>query len=302
MTVLIMGKTDDAHAQHILHALEAKRITTVLFDTSLFPTKTTISWQPETSSGKLKIYNQPAILFDEIRSVYWRTINDPILPKGLNEYQAFVAQRDCMSTLRTFLNGSHAKWVNSWHAYQFHKEKPRQLALAKTLGVNVPASIISNSADDIIEFSKHTPKAIYKPVYGGAHTSYLTDELLNAKRLSTALSISPVTIQEFINGTNIRTYVIGNHTFSAEIKSNVADFREDLKAEITPLELPDAIKEQSLRIKEAFGMEWTAIDWRRNHNGAFYFLEANPSPMFIHFEKATGHPITEALINLIISP
>jgi hypothetical protein len=29
------------------------------------------------------------------------------------------------------------------------------------------------------------------------------------------------------------------------------------------------------------------------------FLEANPSPMFLGFEKATGLPLTEALVKLL---
>jgi hypothetical protein len=43
-------------------------------------------------------------------------------------------------------------------------------------------------------------------------------------------------------------------------------------------------------------LEWTAIDWRLTEAGEYVFLEANPSPMFLHFEQQTGFPITQQLV------
>jgi D-alanine-D-alanine ligase-like ATP-grasp enzyme len=47
-------------------------------------------------------------------------------------------------------------------------------------------------------------------------------------------------------------------------------------------------------------LEWTAIDWRLKPTGEYVFLEANPSPMFIHFERQTNFPITQKLVNLLM--
>ncbi len=47
-------------------------------------------------------------------------------------------------------------------------------------------------------------------------------------------------------------------------------------------------------------LEWTAIDWRLTPQGEYVFLEANPSPMFIQFERRTSFPITQKLVNLLI--
>ncbi len=43
-----------------------------------------------------------------------------------------------MSALRTMLQACPARWVNSWQAYQFHKEKPLQLRQVQQLGVKIP--------------------------------------------------------------------------------------------------------------------------------------------------------------------
>lgn len=113
------------------------------------------------------------------------------------------------------------------------------------------------------------------------------------------LKISPVTIQKLITGTNIRTYVIGNNVYSAELKSESLDYRIDDKVEIIPLSIPLYLENKALELTRRFGMRWTAIDWRRDKNGDYYFLEANPSPMFIHFEQQTGYPITANLIKIL---
>jgi glutathione synthase/RimK-type ligase-like ATP-grasp enzyme len=144
-------------------------------------------------------------------------------------------------------------------------------------------------------------QTIFKPVYGGAHAKLVTEEHLECDRLNLALSISPVTIQEYIPGTNVRSYVIGDSVYSAEIRSQALDFREDANAELIKIDVPESVRQQCLAIAEAFMLEWTAIDWRVKPTGEYVFLEANPSPMFIHFERQTGFPITQKLVNLLTS-
>jgi glutathione synthase/RimK-type ligase-like ATP-grasp enzyme len=42
------------------------------------------------------------------------------------------------------------------------------------------------------------------------------------------------------------------------------------------------------------------MDFIRTDDGRFVFLEANPSPMFLGFERQTGLPLSEALVNLLL--
>jgi D-alanine-D-alanine ligase-like ATP-grasp enzyme len=74
-----------------------------------------------------------------------------------------------------------------------------------------------------------------------------------------------------------------------------------LKAKLIPIDLPQSIQEQCLAIASAFALEWTAIDWRVNPSGDYVFLEANPSPMFLHAERQTGFPITQQLVKLLMA-
>lgn len=301
MNILILGDASDAHAAHIKNALTQAGAAAYYLDTYLFPKQLRLSWRPDTLVGSLTLPGGLQLNFPDIHSVFWRNfsgVSVPSLPDG-NQQQ--VAFNDSMSAVRSLVQACPCRWINSWQAYQFHKEKPLQLSKAKQIGVTIPATLISNHPEQVKEFVQNCEKAIFKPVYGGAHTKLVTEEHLECDRLNLALSISPVTIQEYIPGTNIRSYVIGDSVYSAEIRSHALDFREDANAELIAIDLPESVRQQCLAITKAFMLEWTAIDWRLKPTGEYVFLEANPSPMFIHFERQTGFPITQELVKLLTS-
>ena len=300
MNILILGNASDAHAAHLNNALTQAGATVDYWDTRLFPTQIRICWRPDTQVGCLSLPGGRQLNLQDIKSVFWRNFSSVYVPPLKDSNRQRVAFNDSMSTLRSVMQACPARWVNSWQAYQFHKEKPLQLNKAKQIGVTIPATLIGNSPDQITEFVQVHEKVIFKPVYGGAHTQFVTQEHLELQRLSRVLSISPVTIQEYIPGTNIRSYVIDGSVYAAEIRTHSLDFREDLEAELLPVDLPASVQQQCKAIAKAFMLEWTAIDWRLKPTGEYIFLEANPSPMFIHFERQTGFPITQQLVHLLM--
>jgi glutathione synthase/RimK-type ligase-like ATP-grasp enzyme len=301
MNILILGNSEDDHAAHLRDTLAQAGATVDYLDTQMFPTQLRMSWQPNTQVGCLALPGGQTLNLQDIHSVFWRSISGVYVPPLEDQNQQRIAYNDAISTLRTLIQACPAHWINSWQAYQFHKEKPLQLSKANQIGVPIPATLVSNDPEQVIEFAQSQKKLIFKPVYGGAHTQFVTESHLDPKRLSLALSLSPVTIQEYIPGINIRSYVIGESVYSAEIRSNAVDFREDMSAELIPVELPKSVQQQCLAITKAFMLEWTAIDWRLSPANEYVFLEANPSPMFLHFEHQTSFPITQQLVRLLMS-
>jgi glutathione synthase/RimK-type ligase-like ATP-grasp enzyme len=301
MNILVLGNSKDVHAAHLKNALTQAGVKAEYLDTALFPTQISLSWQPDTQDGYLTLSDGCQLNLSDIHSIFWRNFSGVQIPPINDPYQQRIAFNDAMSALRSLMQGTSIHWINSWQAYQFHKEKPLQLSKAKQIGINIPATLITNNPEAIAQFAKSYEKAIFKPVYGGAHVQLLTEAHLQPERLKLALCLSPITIQEYIPGTNIRTYVIGNSIYSAEIRSQSLDFREDREAQLIPVELPESVQRQCQAIARAFFLEWTAIDWRLTPNGEYIFLEANPSPMFLHFEHQTGFPITRELVCLLMS-
>jgi glutathione synthase/RimK-type ligase-like ATP-grasp enzyme len=283
------------------NALARAGVTVDYLDTRLFPQQLSLSWQPNTEVGYITLPKGKKLSFEDIHSVFWRNLGGVTVPALKNVQQQRIAYNDVVSTLRSLIQACPARWINSWQAYEFHKEKPLQLRQVKKSGVTIPATLISNDPQEIIEFARSQTKVIFKPVYGSAHTEFVTDFHLELQRLQLALSISPITLQEYIPGTNIRTYIIGETIYAAEIRSQALDFRQDLQAELIPIELPILVQNQCLAIARLLMLRWTAVDWRRTPTGEYVFLEANPSPMFLHFERQTGFAITRQLVELLVS-
>lgn len=299
MPVLVLGSASDAHTAHIHRSLSNSGAEVYYWDAHHFPTQMQLSWQPQSGEGSIGLPTGQRLYLSEIQSIYWRQLSDVFVPDWGDVCQHHIAVNDSMGLMRTWLQVDSIRWINSWKAFQFHKEKPLQLATVNHQGIKIPATLVSNCPIQIQHFAERYKKLIFKPVYGGAHTKIVTDEHLQSDRLSKVLKLSPVTIQEYIPGTNIRSYVIGKIVYSAEICADSLDFRADPSAELIAHSLPESVYQQCLAIACSLFLEWTAIDWRLTPDGQYIFLEANPSPMFIHFEQVTGFPITQQLVNLL---
>lgn len=292
--MLILGAPECEHVCEIADAAKRCDIESLIFNTGEFPQKAQLSFNPD---GEFLLnLNGQCIQSSNILSAYWRTYFGPSPRTTGKNYVDILSERDSQSLLESFLQYSKVKWFNGFDAWSMHKCKPLQLGLVAELGVKIPRTRITNNREQAQMFFKQGFDLIFKPVYGGAETEVVQEKFMTDEHLDRVFSASPVTLQEYIHGTNIRTYVIGDHIISAEIKSDAIDFRSDTEHEIKPVNTPAFLQDQAQRICQKLHLRWTAIDWRLDQHGDFYFLEANPSPMFIGFSKKYGLDLAKILV------
>jgi glutathione synthase/RimK-type ligase-like ATP-grasp enzyme len=204
------------------------------------------------------------------------------------------------SAIGSFCRVLDCPWVNPWESVEMHKYKGYQLQLLNQAGIRVPETLITNDPDELIAFYERLNKqVIFKPVRGWAHTTLLKDEDLTSERLKT-LANSPVKLQEFIPGTDIRAYLVGNEMFAMEIHSTTLDFREDDEAKRVPITLPDEVLTDCKRLADVLKLVFTGIDLRRTPEGEYVFFEGNPTPVFILDEQLSGYPISDRIIDLLV--
>jgi glutathione synthase/RimK-type ligase-like ATP-grasp enzyme len=197
---------------------------------------------------------------------------------------------------------THCKWVNPLEEFNQHRHKGFQLHQFSQLGVRIPKTIITNSAEDIQAFfHEENANVILKYPHGGKHTVKLNEEDVYQAGFAEHLTKIPVKIQECIHGMDIRAYVIGNEVFALEIHSDKLDFRETPNTFRKAIELPDSIRNQCLLIRKTLGLHMAGIDIKRTETGEHVFLEANPSPVFLYDEVATGYPISQTIANLLMA-
>ncbi|MBE9009120.1 hypothetical protein IQ250_02750 [Pseudanabaenaceae cyanobacterium LEGE 13415] len=300
MTVLILGQAADRHAAHIFRTLDRLGIPCDFWDVSTFPTQSQISWSPLTQEGVLQLAEGRSLALNQIRSVYWRNFTGVKVPKLPHESVQKVAYQDAIAVIRSLLQMPTIHWVNSSAAYQLQREKPLQLSKVHQLGVRVADTLVTNNPIAVREFVQRYAKTTFKPIYGGARTQLMAAEHLNPDRLRLSLRIAPVTLQEYVAGANLRSYIIGNVVYAAEICSASLDFHQDDEAKLVPIVFPEIMCRRAIAIAHTLSAEWMSIDWRLTPTGEFMFLEANPNPSFMIFEQQTGFPITQALIELLM--
>jgi hypothetical protein len=319
MQILILGNEREAHATWIFQALRARGIEATYWDTMTFPNPLQLSYLlgNGASLSNAKSFwrwrcNEPGretqdFLLDMPHAVYWRSHNGFAAKPQADPFLQKMAYREIESALGSLMRLMPCRWVNSAEAVALHTFKPVQLQMLHAQGLDIPQTLISNNPDDVLAFFEAMGgNLIFKPVRGGAHTEKLTREDLTPDRLA-CLAEAPVTFQECIPGVDIRVYIIGQALFAAEIRATspdekILDFRADDQAQIVPITLPPDIQAQCFVAAKTLGLVFTGLDIRRTEAGRYAFLDINPSPMFIHFERMTGYPITDSLVDLLTAP
>tara|TARA_Y100000289_G_scaffold65395_1_gene78871 strand:- start:471 stop:1340 length:870 start_codon:yes stop_codon:yes gene_type:complete len=185
-------------------------------------------------------------------------------------------------------------WINNPQSFKEHQTKLPQLSKVAKLAT-IPTTLITNNIFEAFSFLKNYQSIAIKPVCGGDYTKRID----NTADLVTLFSEhkQPLCLQQFIDGDNIRVFVIGDKTFASVLPSDQPDFRTHPCKPI-PLKISDEFYQLNIRIANELGLHWTACDWIKK-DGTMYFLEANFSPMFSNFQKHTKQPIAKTLADLI---
>ena len=228
-----------------------------------------------------------------VGSIYWRSIN-PLL--FLSSSHGPV---NGMASVNLILSQyKSARWFNSPKCFWSHVNKPLQLEEIRKIGIKIPETLYTSSREIAKTFINEISKAIIKPISGGDYARMVEintcDNILDVVFDKNKHECVPFTIQEFIEGINIRSYVIGGKVYSAKMNSDLPDYRIDYECTITPIDTCLALNNLCLKVQKHLNLEWTAIDWIKRGDD-FIFLEANFSPMFYNFQNSTGYHISKYL-------
>lgn len=299
--VLIVGGPDDAHAAAVAAKVTSRGAAAVFLDFNDFPAEATLAWDPIERRGALELASGRLDLA-AVRSVYWRTARATRAARGLEERLHRFAEQETRRALESLLQGLGVPVINPATAIAAHRFKPVQSATVAGLGVAVPETVItSDPAAAAAMFHAHPEGVIIKPVGGGAYARRMTRRDLER---TDSIRACPMQLQRWIAGEDVRVYVVGDVVCAGRIllkDPGHVDFRTDPTHVSEAVALSDAEARLCRRIARALGLVWTGIDFRRTPAGDLVFLEANPSPMFLRFERDTGLAIGDALADLLVT-
>ncbi len=299
-TVLIIGTNDDYQSVHVYNNLKSFGCIPVIFDTRQFPDQLTFSYNILTPmDGYIKFNSSNQIVeFSSVSGAYYRWYKG-ILRDNIDTYDKELDYWNNESSLNSFLRMLDCKWVNTPDASRMHTYKPLHLKKMKIAGINLPDTTITNDMNLINQLRKRKESFIFKPVRGWDSPKLLSDETAYKEMVSKIANVS-YTVQRYIEGTDIRAYVIGNEVYSVEIISSDIDSRGG-NHEHRKIKLPEDIQNICIKIASELGLYFSAIDMKRTKNDEYFVLEANATPIYLNDEEICGYPITKKICEYLIS-
>ncbi|HEX7150711.1 MAG TPA: hypothetical protein VF618_04415 [Thermoanaerobaculia bacterium] len=180
------------------------------------------------------------------------------------------------------------------------RSKQRQGETAARCGWRVPETFITNSPGEAFAAIGDGREYILKPPAGGALVRKIDAEVLRAF----ASIDMPVAIQEYIEGEDVRVYVIeGEAVAAARIETGELDYRRDPNyiERIHALALPDDVRRRTRAVMEAHRLVCGSMDLRLTPDGEFVFLEVNSAGSFLELQKVLKVPIADLLAEMLVT-
>jgi glutathione synthase/RimK-type ligase-like ATP-grasp enzyme len=249
----------------------------------------------------------------EIQSVYYRR---PLSPDFSTESLTKGEQAFILNEITYWIEGlykilKNAFWISPVFAIREAESKIFQLQTAQKLGFKIPDSLITNNPEEALEFIGTTSKII-KPIKTG-----LIDDEIGSKVIFTSVFSSsddieritacPTYFQDFVDKVaDVRVTVVGNKVFPASILSQEfaetkVDWRngENLKLKYEKITLPKPLEDLCVKLTKNLGLNFGAIDFVKDKNNNFIFLEINPNGQWAWIERQLDYNISQEICTLL---
>lgn len=326
--ILIISEISDLQVYWVTHFLNKWRIPHKLFCPSRFPQELSQqTYLSDRSSSELWILDDGSALNPgDVTSVWYRKPSIPQLSPDLGASEKEYALNECRQALFGLYNCiSNAFWVSNVHKIRIAANKPMQLGLAKSFGLKIPETLITNKPDEAKRFAaRHPGGIIYKSLSDGIlytregpwQEPFVQGEIYSSRLDSLSddqllyVRTCPCLLQEYIEKTyEVRVTVVHDEVFSVAIHSQESvtsqiDWRKANMKHIrhSKHKLPRGISDKCVSLTSQLGLQFGAIDLIYTPHGDYVFLEINPNGQFGWLEETIGPCISEKIAAILANP
>ncbi|MFC4448568.1 ATP-grasp domain-containing protein [Halorussus aquaticus] len=184
--------------------------------------------------------------------------------------------------------------------------KPWQLHLYENTDLPVPDTVFTNDPDEVRSFAEAHDRVVFKAVTRGGSPHVMTDDDLTEERLD-KLATAPVQFQEYVEGEDVRVYVVDGEVVGAiryESDTDNFSFKIDIKEghsiETEAATLSNDVVDTVTRAAEAAGLTYTAADVRQRPDGSHVLLELNEAPKFSAADRQADQDVAGAVAEFLI--
>ena len=303
--ILIISHKEDYTSDYLINILNKREIPYHRLNTDDIGIKHDINYQ---SGSNIRISIDG---YENFKSIWFRRTKSPDFSFSNENERAFFVK-----DFKAFLNNLWSSLdVKNWisHPYNIDKAENKlyQLKIAKSIGFDIPQTIVSTDKEKIeLFFKDNNEQVIIKPLFGGRFfengkakliftNKVKKEHILNGKDF---ISFPMIFQQEIIKEYELRVTVVDDKVFSAKVdsQSNVStqlDWRKD-RTQFTKYNLPESITEKCKEIVRTLNLKFGAIDLIKTDSG-YVFLEINPNGQWVWIENDTGLKISDEIIKLL---
>lgn len=256
--LLIVSSLFEPNVNQVIRQIEDRGVHWRRFNTETFPLlcQGQLHFFEDDQPSFQLVTNGSIIDSREVGVVWFRRQSDPVLAEGLGEEDREFARVECLGYLNALFRClDHCRWVNPWLPERLAADKTQQLVMAKSVGLAVPQTLLTNDPRAVLDFScRCGGRVIFKPLLGlvtgrppqySAHlktafegkftfspaaeressqkdpcvvfTQLLTNDKLEELD---SLAVCPAIFQEYVDKqVELRITIVGDQVFAAAIHS-----------------------------------------------------------------------------------
>lgn len=247
----------------------------------------------------------------DVTCAYYRRPGS-FVAEGAEPVAAYVIA-EWSAILRSLWNALEGRWLNSPFSILRAEDKPRQLAIARRVGLRTPGTLVTNAFDAARSFLADGPM-VAKPlrhalIDDGEVGSVVFTSRVAALEAGDAQAVrrAPMILQrEVAKLSDVRVLVIDDRAFATRILSQAhdeteVDWRKGVRLDLEhqSFDLPPDISLACIAVTRNLDLRFAAIDLIEDCEGRFWFLEANPNGQWAWIEQRTGAPVTAAIVDAL---
>jgi glutathione synthase/RimK-type ligase-like ATP-grasp enzyme len=304
--ILVVSYPNEQHTQLVVERLRARGRSVHLLDLADLPARdaVTFEWGPNGGTRYQLHTDAASVDLAEARVVWWRRVRPFTVDSSVTapSARAFVASETTQAVYGA-LDSLSCAWVNPRAADDAAHHKPWQWGVARSVGLTVPRTLVTNRPEDARRFINEVGlgrtvfKAFLASLDAWRETRLVLQEDVDRLDL---VRLAPVIFQEYVDGVDLRITIIGDRVFAGAIDARRTRYPVDMRmvvgeAEVGPTELPAKLRRQLIALLRSLGLRYGAVDMRRTDAGDYFFLEVNPAGQWLFVEERTGQPISDAI-------
>jgi glutathione synthase/RimK-type ligase-like ATP-grasp enzyme len=322
--VLILSESLDYHGIAVRWGLQQRGVPVDWWDRTEFPRNEQWSSRVGADGAQLHVSASDACLSpDRYRTIWNRRGQLPQANPALDRTDQVVARNESnyvVAGLAAMLADANPRALiaNPFEAAKAANPKVHQLAVARSLGMRVPETLVSNHPAHIREFfrrhggrivaKQHIPFA-WRTRQGAllvTGTSAVREEHLHD---DFALAACPMIYQECLDvESELRIAAFGRTTFAmdqvrtqAPAPNGFVDIRYE-HADKRAAELEPRLADWCRAYMDRMRLHYAAFDIARTRQGDYVFLEANEAGQFLFLEdQSPGLPMLDAFCQFLES-